>query len=474
MRRPVRSTMPMLRGRASVTRIVALALVVVLGSAGWATVDTGERDGIVVGAEFRDASPLIAGLDVKVDGVPVGEIVEMRVAGGEKSAKLARVTLHLTNDALPVYEDATATVRASSLLGEYYVDLDRGSPSSRTLNDGDILPVGQNDQAAQLDQVLNTVDQPTGQALAALITALGRGMDGQGENLDATIEALAPAMEDTGRLVNILKEQNELLGDVVDRVEPVAGALADEQGGTLDALVEATSQLTAVTAEEQRHLRDTLTQLPGTLAEARNVLGRLAGTAEQTTPTLEALRPTTDDLEELSAEVESFANSATPALASTEPVLDRGEELLSEARPVTAQLRQASPDLRSVASDAQPIVDSLAGSIGDVLDFIRYWALATNGHDGISHYFRGQLVVSPQMAEMLLPQLTGTAGEQESGDQDDEQQSVDDLLSGMPDTQEPSQSHGLLAPQDDEGGGATGLSREQEAGALELLIGGGQ
>ncbi|GAA5129527.1 MlaD family protein [Haloechinothrix salitolerans] len=462
------------RGGVTVTRIVAVALVVALASAGWSTTQTEHRDGMLIGAEFRDASPLFTGLDVKVDGVPVGEIVDMRVVERRESRKQARkqarVMLHLTNDALPVYQDASATVRASSLLGEYYVDLDRGSPSAPVMRDGQILPAGQNSQTTQLDQVLNTVDQPTGEALASLITALGHGLDGQGKNVDATLKALAPAMKDTGQLVKILKEQNTLLGNVVDRVEPVASALAHNRGKTLDSLVQATSELTAATAAEQRHLRDTLTQLPATLTEARKVLGQLAGTAEQATPTLKALRPTTDQLSTLSAELKTFAKSATPALAKTQPVLDRANKLLSAARPVAAQLRHASPDLRSVASDARPIVASLAKNIGDVLDFVRYWALATNGYDGISHYFRGQLVISPQMAEMLLPQVTGQAGKKKPG----QRQKVADLLSGKLDANDSSPSVGLLAPQDDEGGSATGLNRKQESGVLEFLIGGGQ
>lgn len=471
MRRPARVGAGATRRRVGVTRVVAVLLVLVLASAGWSTVRTDERDGLLIGAEFRDASPLFTGLDVKVDGVPVGEIVDMNVVDRAKSRKQARVMLHLSNDALPVYADASATVRASSLLGEYYVDLDRGSPSEPMLRHGEILSASQNGQTTQLDRVLNTIDQPTGEALASLITALGHGLDGQGENLDATIKALAPAMKDTGRLVRILKKQNTLLGSVVDRVEPVAGALATNQGKTLDALVAASSKLAAASAAEQRNLKGALTQLPGTLREARTVLGQLAGTAEQTTPTLKALRPTTDKLSTLSAEIETFAKSATPALAKTKPVLDRADRLLSQARPVAAQLRHASPDLRAVAANARPVVTSLANNIGDVLDFVKYWALATNGQDGISHYFRGQLVISPQMAEMLLPQTTGQAT---TDRESNPQQTVKDLLSGKLGVKDSALSPGLLAPPGDDGKSATGLNRGQEAGALEFLIGGGQ
>lgn len=453
-----------LRNRPSVARMTAIAAAIALSTAGWTTMTTESSDGMVLAAEFADASPLINGVDVKVDGVPVGTVAVMTVVDGPRNTKRAHVRMQLDNAALPVHRDATATVRAASLLGERFIDLDRGTASAPVLTDGSTLPVAQTGQATDLDQVLNTFNQPTGQALAELVTALGAGLDGNGENAAAALEALAPAMSDTSKLAAILREQNQLLGSVIDHVQPVASALAEDGGASLDRLVAATSRLTHATAARHRQLANTLGQTPATLAAARRTLAQLAGAAEQTTPTLRALRPTTNQLTALSQELRTFSDSATRALTSAEPLLGRAHRLLVAARPVAAELRKASPGLRAVSGDARPIVEALAGDIGNVLDFIRNWALTTNGHDGISHYFRAQLVVSPEMLDALRPQVTATPAQPSS-----DGPPLPELPGGLP-TPLPG---GLLNP-NSQGDSATGLTEEQEAGALSFLLGGGR
>lgn len=431
--------------------VAALAI----SATGWARIATDTPDGMVLGAEFADASPLITGVDVRIDGVPVGIVKDLAVVPGADGRRHARVTMQLENAALPVHSDATATVRASSLLGERFVDLDRGTDSKPVLTAGRILPPRQTRQATDLDQVLNTFNQPTGQALAELLTALGHGLDGNGENLAATLKALGPGMADTGKLTAILRDQNQLLAGLVDRAQPVASALADDHGRTMDRLVATAARLTATTAGRHRQLAATLTELPATLQAARRTLGELAGTAKQTAPTLRALRPVTDDLSAISRELRTFSSSATRAVAHAEPVLDHAHKLLVQARPVAAELRKAAPDLRSASGDARPVVEALAGNIGNVLDFIRNWALTTNGSDGISHYFRAQLMISPEMLDAFA--------RPEAKPQGAPVPKLPDLPGGL-----------LDKPTGELGGSITGLTEQQESDALGFLLGGGQ
>ena len=83
-----------------------------------------------------------------------------------------------------------------------------------------------------------------------------------------------------------------------------------------------------------------------------------------------------------------FADAAGPALVSTEPVLERLRELIAAAAPVTADLRAAGPDVQTAARATRTIVEALPEDLSNLLDFVRNAALATAGHDGISHYLR--------------------------------------------------------------------------------------
>ncbi|AIJ21934.1 MlaD family protein [Amycolatopsis methanolica] len=455
-----------MRTRRRIQAVLATAAVAAaVGGAAVTNTGSGEQpDKLTIVAEFTDASPLVVGNDVKVNGVTVGEVAGMSV----HEAK-AMVTLAVDGSALPLHKDARATVRPVSLLGERYVDLDRGSASAPVLKEGDVLPAGQTGQATDLDQVLNTIDDPTGQSLAALVTMLGQGMQGNGANAQASIKVLASSMQDTDGLVKLLGQQNQLLIDLVDHVQPVANALAADNGKTLGDLVDSSRQVLGVTAENQQGLDASLAELPGTLAAARDTLAELTGTAKATTPVLAGIRPTTDNLTAVSDELRSFSESADPALTSAKPVLQRAETLMDAARPVVEELRKAGPGVRGTVAGANPLTAELTGNIENVLNFFRFWAMSTNGWDGLSHYFRGQAIIHPEEITGLLPSLTGTPPPPTlpGGDKPAAPSPVPGLPGplgtlGLLDTKS------LVAPD----GGVTGLNERQESGVLQFLLGG--
>lgn len=427
-----------------------------------------DKDQVTVYAEFTDASPLIEGNDVKAAGVKVGQVSSVTVEDGK-----ALVGLHVDPEALPIHEDAEITIRPVSLLGERYVELDRGSPEADAITAGSTIPDSQTGSNVDLDEVLNTVDQPTGKALAALLTTLGEGVYARGDKADATIRALAPALTDTQALLGVLDRQNGLLTDLIDQVQPVASAMASDKGRTLDRLITATDRVLGVAQTNQKELAGTIRELPGTLRSARSTLARLAGVADQAAPTLRAMRPTTDDLSEISQELLDFADAADPALASLPAVLTKGEKLLDEAAPLAIQLRRLGPDLRSTAEQARPVADAmLHRDLRTVMTFIRNWALTTNGRDGLSHYFRAHVVVSPQLLTGLLPGGTPDPVEDLTNPPDDQPGTRKDgptpgAPTGPEDTaQAPLKNlKGLL-------GSATGLNRKQEQSMMRFLVGG--
>lgn len=451
--------------RAGRFRLITVMVVALLGVSGTAVGITNEGvyGPMTVVAEFDDASPLLVGNDVKVHGVKVGEVADMVVT----EDNTAKVLLSLERAAMPVHSDATATVRPVSLLGERFVDLQRGSPKAPLLEPGDTIGLKQTAQAPDLDQVLNTIDDPTGQSLAALVTVLGDGLAGNGKNVDAALRSLASSMNRTRELAEILGEQNQLITGMVTNLAPVADALAADDGAALDRLVSTADTLLGTTAANQEALDRTLSELPGTLSEARRTLSQLTGVADETTPNLRALRPVTENLVAISEELRAFADTADPALASATPVLRRAKELIDQARPVVEQLKVAGPDLQSLAADAKPLVRDLTKNLGNVLNFVRYWALTTNGYDGLSHYFRAMIVAHPEIGTSLVPVETPVDDVTEPTDGDDGTVPLPKLDDDLPDV------GGLLAPESSGDDGVTGLNEKQEGGILRFLIGGG-
>ncbi len=418
-------------------------------------------------ARFVSAAPLVEGSQVKIDGVVVGTVGDFTVRDG-----LAEVSLDLDDVALPLHEDARLTIRPVSLLGERYVDLDRGSADAPVLDRGDVIPESQTATSVGLDEVLNTVDDPTGAGLQALVTTLGEGMQGNGANVAEVIKALSPSMRETRALAQVLDEHNELLGRLVDNFEPVAGALAARDGKAMDRLVGASDEVLAVVQRRQERLDATLEKLPSTLSVLRSTLANLRTAADNTAPTLAELRPLTDKLPEFSAELREFSEVLDPALASSEPVLKRADELLRSAAPVAADLRRSGPDLAKTLDGAEEVVDRLTKNRDDLFKWVRYWALTTNGRDGLSHYFRVSATVNPQMLTGLLPATpTRDKTKPTQSQQEQPKESRKDPL-GLQDTLD-GLLGGLLGPlTGKDKRNPTGLTQTQESGLLGLLLGG--
>jgi phospholipid/cholesterol/gamma-HCH transport system substrate-binding protein len=361
--------------------LVSSALLVAVAAGGVTAAE--DHPAVTVHAEFTDAGAIIPGNDVLVDGVKAGEVEKLRLVDGK-----ARVTISVGSAFTPLHTDARVTIKAVSLLGERYIDVDRGSPQASVLQDGAVLPATQTGRTIELQEFLDVVNDPAGAALAALIVALGEGLEGRGEDAAAALDALKPALTETKELLEILGAHNQLLTALIDRAEPVAQALAADRGERLNQVVAATDQLLAATAAGKPELDAALRRLPTALATARSALGELTALAGQATPVLATLRPLSGDLRQIAAELQSFADAAGPALVSAEPVLQRLRELITAASPVTAELRAAAPDVQAAAKGTRTVVEALPEDLSNLLDFVRNAALATAGHDGISHYLR--------------------------------------------------------------------------------------
>jgi phospholipid/cholesterol/gamma-HCH transport system substrate-binding protein len=415
-------------------------------------------------AVFSDASALLPGNEVKIGGVTAGTVESIDLVDGK-----ARLSFTVAPEFLPVHKDARALIKPVSLLGERYVDLDPGSASSPLLTDGAVLPAEQTGRIADLDEVLDVVDEPTGEALAATLTTLGLGLRGNGAEAHEALDRLPSALADADRLVEVLEQQNRTLVELVEAAAPVAQALGTERGQRLDGLVEGGSRLLAATAAEKTALQQSLSALPATLREARARLASLADTADRATPLLEDIRPVTSDLDDISGELERLSAAADPALARLRPVLEQAQELIAQARPVAADLAAAAPAARSAASSARPVALALVGDdakLANLLEFVRNWALTTNGKDGLSHYFRAHAIVSEESLMGPVPVDTpvkdatkpsaGTPAAAPAGPKVGVP-ALDEVVRGLP----------LLDPDS-----ATGLTAEQERNLLGTLLGG--
>jgi phospholipid/cholesterol/gamma-HCH transport system substrate-binding protein len=448
--------------------ILFLTLVALLGAtAATASVTATQGDGQTVVADFANIGAMTSQAQVKIGGVLVGTTGTPTV---DPDRKVAMVPMNLDQKALPLHADATATIRQLSLIGEKFVDLNPGTPSAPVLEPGQTLSVKQTSFAEDYQNIVQALNDPTAAGLSSLLRTLGGGVANRGQNVQDIIHGLKPAFGDTAALAGSLGRQNQLLGQVIDQVQPVTNGLAADQGKTLDRTVGSATNLLGTTAANEQQLRDTLQELPSTLAAAQKTLDDLTHTAGATQQTLHDLRPTADNLAAISGEISTFTDSAQPALEAANPLLDKANALLDEARPLAAEAKLTGKPLYDTVHGARPIVNSLATNIGGpygsgpdkfcgstdptacsdpriqgVLGFLHNWALTTNQGDALSHYFRVFFVADTSNATGGL---------------------------GLPGKLVPGANNTLLKGQPSPSGSATGLTPAQEQSALGTLMGG--
>jgi phospholipid/cholesterol/gamma-HCH transport system substrate-binding protein len=280
--------------------------------------------------------------------VDVGKVkkVESKDGGGA-----AEVTMELREDALPLREDARLQVRSRIFLeGNFFVDIQPGSPSSDELEDGSTVPITQTASTVTLPDILDTLDSDVRSDLQTFLYEYGtvalRG--GGAKAFNRAVPFFEPAYR-YGALTNdallgieperdiqrLLRGQQrtfaalgsnpQALKELVTDLNTTAGAIASE-----DAALEA-----AVPA-----LRDTLREGSPALAE------------------LNAALPT---LRTFSREALPGVRSSVPALTAATPWFAQARALVQEdeLKGLAADLRQAVPSLVRLNTRLVPFLSEL-------------------------------------------------------------------------------------------------------------------
>jgi phospholipid/cholesterol/gamma-HCH transport system substrate-binding protein len=235
-----------------------------------------------VWARFQDASGLPKGSRVVIAGLPVGEIGDLAIDG-----RYARVTMRLRDD-VPIHDNAIALKKSSSLLGDYYVEIDPGTPESVDAN-------GQKRQNRKLvtgDQILHVVE-------ATSVDQLVRRMEESLPKVDSVLLSVRDLSEDLrslvngplasmmGRLDKLVQDESQTISSILSRtdrslarIEAITGDIrAATEGGKLERVVDNLDQLMLSTRGEVEQtgakLREKIDQLDEILEPTASVVKKV-------------------------------------------------------------------------------------------------------------------------------------------------------------------------------------------------------
>ena len=213
-------------------------------------------------AVFTNASLLQKGDDVRIAGIPVGEVkeVELREGGG------AKVTFKAEAD-VPLTTASRAEIRYLNIVGDRYLALVEGPDGAERLKDGATFPTSRTTPAINLTELYNGF-QPLFAALEPtqvneLSMNILKVLQGEG----GTIESL---LSRTASLTHALADRDALIGDVIDNLTKMLGTVNDRR-----------TQLTELVVG--------LDEWMGNLAKDRLAIGRSIGNISALTKSVAGL-----------------------------------------------------------------------------------------------------------------------------------------------------------------------------------------
>jgi phospholipid/cholesterol/gamma-HCH transport system substrate-binding protein len=305
----------------------------------------------VLKAMFTTETQLHIPSPVRIAGVEVGKVVSVQRVKG--SSKAALVTMDINQDGLPIHADATIWIRPRIFLeGNFYADLQPGSPQAPVLHSGATLPAAQTTGPVQLDRVLNELDTNSRANLETLLQGLGsalnappapgedaaqqqdpsvRGLTG-GQALNLSLK-YAPDAFRASAMVNdaLLGIQPGDLTRVVSGNEQVFRGLAGS-GRQLASFVTTFNDTLAALAARQLALSQTIAALPPWLAATDSALGPLNASfpPKQLGPTISVAIPWLAQASALFSrpELGKLLSDLAPAVRSTSQALGATRKLL--------------------------------------------------------------------------------------------------------------------------------------------------
>ncbi len=181
-------------------------------------------------AVFSDATGVVKGDDVRIAGVKVGSVKDIKVV--DRTRALVSFTVA---DKAVVTKSSTATIRYRNLVGQRYISLTQGVGDLSRLPKDSTIPLDRTQPALDLTVLFNGF-KPLFAALSpADINKLSGEVisvfQGEGGNFNALLQS-------TASLTNTLADRDQVIGDLIDNLNQVLKTLAGRDKELGDLIVE--------------------------------------------------------------------------------------------------------------------------------------------------------------------------------------------------------------------------------------------
>ncbi|MBV9838668.1 MAG: MCE family protein [Solirubrobacterales bacterium] len=303
-------------------------------------------------AVFSNANGLRSDSLVRIAGVNVGKVTGVGPVSGcqasnqsENNCQAADVTMEIDPTGLPIHDNATFAIRPRIFLeGNFFVDVNPGTPDAPVAGDGHTFPIQQGTEPVQFDQVLTSLQSDTRHNLQILLQQYGTAVKQAGPSYNASIQYWLPAYEYSAIVAHdALGIQPHDLSNYINQQGVVSGAL-DAHPQNLQSLVTDFNTTANAFARQNIALENTVAELPRTLSAAIPAFNALNA----------AFPP-----------VRALARALIPGVVSSGPTIDASLPFITQLR-----LLVRPQELRGLVHDLAPTVPALAKLTEETIPFM--------------------------------------------------------------------------------------------------------
>jgi len=213
-------------------------------------------------ADFTNVSGLSKGDDIRVAGVRVGKVKGISIIDGDH----AQVTFELQNTQ-PLLSNTSIVMRYQNLLGQRYLSMEQPAKRGTVLHAGATVPLSRTSPGFDLTELLDGFrplfatlrPSDVNQLAGSLIQVL------QGEG--GTVEQL---LQQTTQLTNFVADRDQIFGQVLTRLTPVLNDVAG-QGTELKSTVHELRLLMTGLAKQRQSIGSSISNL-STLIDSTSTL----------------------------------------------------------------------------------------------------------------------------------------------------------------------------------------------------------
>jgi phospholipid/cholesterol/gamma-HCH transport system substrate-binding protein len=367
--------------RAGIVLIVILVIAVYFGF----TKHIPFTHGFRLKAEFATAVDIQPKSPVRIAGVNVGQVNSIKREG-----KTGLVSMEIESKGLPIHTDATLKIRPRLFLeGNWFIELQPGSPSAKTISSGYTIPISQTSDPVQLDQVLDALNTDTRANLQSFLINYGEALTSKPDAAEnAEQEPVVRGLTAAEALNQTYKHGPPSLrgGAVIDQ------AITGTEPHDLSKLVASIGKVTAALNVHEQDLSELIPNFNTFFAALAEQSSSLTTLVAELPSALASAEQGLQGLDASFAPTRAFAHDILPGLRNTNstvaaalPYIEQLKDSLSpsELGGVAKGLEASLPSLAKLTAEQRPLFKT-TGEFNKCLTKVIFPAGNTKLQDGSS------------------------------------------------------------------------------------------